>query len=255
MKIGAQMYTVRDFCKTAEDGVKSLEKLAAMGYKQVQYSGCDAIPPALMRETCDRLGMTIPFSHSPYNRIIGDTEALIEDHRVMGCDCIGLGFIGEAHRNTMACLERFYNEMREPIKKIREAGMTFAYHNHSFEFAKVEGKMIFDHLLEMFPPEEMSIVMDTYWIQHGGGDIYQWIDKCAGRLKYVHLKDMGMTLEMHQKMTPIGEGSLNFPTILKAFEEAGSVAAFVEQDNCNDEDPFDCMEHSLRYLQSIGYEA
>ena len=114
--------------------------------------------------------------------------------------------------------------------------------------------MIFDHLLDMFPPEEMSVVMDTYWIQHGGGDIYQWIDKCAGRLKYVHLKDMGMTLDMKQTMVPIGEGALNFPRILEAFEAAGAQAAFVEQDNCNGEDPFDCMERSLRYLQSIGHE-
>ncbi len=254
MKIGAQLFTVRDFCKDPEDGVKTLERIAAMGYKQVQYSGCDAIPPAVMRETCDRLGLTIPFSHSPYHRIINDTEALIEDHRLMGCDCIGLGWLGEGQRNTMESLENLCKELREPIKKIRDAGMTFAYHNHSFEFAKLEGKMIFDYLLDAFAPEEMSIVMDTYWVVHGGGDIYQWINKCAGRLKYVHFKDLGVSLDMKQHMMPVGEGSINFPDVIKAFEAAGTVAAFVEQDDCNGEDPFDCLERSLRNLKAMGCE-
>ena len=254
MRIGAQMYTLRDFCKTEEEGVKALERIAAMGYKLVQYSGCDAISPKVMRETCDRLGLEVPFSHSPWQLITGDTDALIEDHRIMGCDRIGLGYIGEDHR-TIEGMQRLREQLVEPIKKMKAAGMGFTYHNHSFEFAKVEGKMIFDHLLELFPPEDMGIVMDTYWVVHGGGDIYQWIDKCAGRLKYVHLKDMARSSDWKQTMAAVGDGSINFPAVLKALENAGCVAAFVEQDNCNGEDPFDCMERSLRYLESLGYKA
>ena len=91
MKIGAQMYTIREFCQTPEDTVKSLEKLAEIGYRYVQYSGCGPMDPKELKAACDRVGIEIIITHSPYDRIIDDTDALIEDHNMMGCDYIGLG--------------------------------------------------------------------------------------------------------------------------------------------------------------------
>lgn len=254
MKIGAQMFTIREFCKTPEGTIESLEKLAEIGYRYVQYSGCGPMDPQLLRETCDRLGIKIVITHSPYDRIVNDTENLIKEHDILGCDYIGLGMMPPYARGDRAGLEAFMKMIEEPAKKITAAGKRFGYHNHALEFRKMDGKLIFDRLLDGFAPDQFGVILDTYWVQRGGADIYQWIEKMNGRLYCVHLKDFGVDTDGKTAlMMPVGEGNLNFPAIIPAFEKAGAEYAFVEQDNCNGEDPFDCLKRSFDYLKSIGY--
>lgn len=254
MKIGAQMFTIRDFCKTPEDTIASLEKLAQIGYQYVQYSGCGPMDPQLLRDTCDRLGIKIIITHTPYDRIVNETEDVIKTHDILGCDYVGLGMMPPYARQTYDGLDAFLRVIEGPIKKINAAGKRFGYHNHALEFCKMNDKLIFDHMLERIPAELMGVILDTYWVQVGGADIYQWIDKMKGRLYCVHLKDQGVQEDgKSPKMMPVGEGNLNFPAILKAFEQAGAEYAFVEQDKCNGEDPFDCLERSFNYLKSLGY--
>ena len=254
MKIGAQMYTIREFCKTPEDIIVSLEKLSQIGYRYVQFSGCGPIDPKVLKENCDRLGLEVIITHSPYDRIINDTDNLIKDHDLMGCDYIGLGSMPKEAREDLAELEKFLESIEAPIQKIKASGKRFGYHNHAFEFDVMEDKMIFDRLLERFEPCDLGIILDTFWVQEGGADIYEWIEKMKGRLYCVHLKDQGARGEgKHSLMAPVGEGNLNFPEIIKAFEAAGAEYAFVEQDNCNGEDPFECLRRSFEYLKSLGY--
>lgn len=254
MKIGAQMFTIREFCQTPEGITKSLEKLAEIGYRYIQFSGCGPIDPQLLRDTCDRLGIELILTHSKYERIIDDTEKLIEEHDIYGSDYIGLGAMPKYAQVDKNGLDAFIKVIEEPIKKIKAAGKRFGYHNHAFEFRKMDGDLIFNHLLNHFPADEFGVILDTYWVQQGGADIYQWIDKMKGRLYCVHLKDQGVKEDgKSPMMMAIGEGNLNFPAIIKAFEEAGAEYAFVEQDNCNGEDPFECLRRSFEYLKSLGY--
>ena len=39
MNIGAQFFTIRDFCKTTEELAESLKRVADIGYKTIQLSG------------------------------------------------------------------------------------------------------------------------------------------------------------------------------------------------------------------------
>ncbi|MBQ7095433.1 MAG: sugar phosphate isomerase/epimerase [Clostridia bacterium] len=254
MKIGAQMFTIREFCKTPERIIESLEKLAEIGYRYIQFSGCGPIDPHLLRDTCDRLGMELILTHSKYERIIDDTDNLIKEHDIYGSDYIGLGAMPQYARVDQNGLDAFMKVLEEPIQKIRAAGKRFGYHNHAFEFRKMKDDLIFNHLLNRFSADELGVILDTYWVQQGGADIYQWIDKLKGRLYCVHLKDQGVKEDgKSPMMMPIGEGNLNFPAIIKAFEEAGAEYAFVEQDKCNGEDPFECLRRSFEYLKSLGY--
>ena len=104
MKIGAQMFTIREFCKTPEDTIASLEKLAKIGYRYVQFSGCGPIDPQVLRDACDRFGIKVIITHVPYERIVDDTENLIKDHDIMGCDYIGIGSMPPYARNDLAGL-------------------------------------------------------------------------------------------------------------------------------------------------------
>ncbi len=254
MKIGAQMYTIRGFCKTSEDIVKSLERLAKMGVDCIHFSGCGPIDPVLLRETCERLGIEIVLTHVPFDRLINETDQVIKEHKLMGCNCIGLGAVPKEMRNSPEDIEAFLDMIKEPITKIRAAGMRFNYHNHAYEFNRFNGKPIMEQILERYSAEEMGITLDTYWVHQSGADLYPWIEKMPGRLAYTHIKDQILEEDgKTAKMAPIGDGHMNFPGIMAALEKAGTEYVFIEQDYCYERDPFECLERSFAYLKSIGY--
>lgn len=148
MKIGAQLYTVRDFCQTEGDLACSLEKIAKMGYTTVQVSGIGKIDPLRLRELCDENGLSIVLTHNDPNRIINDTDRLIEEHNILGCDYIGLGAMPPKYQNFF-WVEHFARDFREPAKKIAAAGKLLMYHNHNFEFEKgPDGRRLIEILMD-----------------------------------------------------------------------------------------------------------
>ena len=122
------------------------------------------------------------------------------------------------------------------------------YHNHAAEFQKENGILILDRMANDFAPDEMGFTLDTYWIQVGGGDPAQWIEKFSGRVLCIHLKDYAYGA----KMAPIGEGNINFDRVFEKAESAGTKYMLVEQDECYDDDPFDCLKRSYQYLTAQG---
>lgn len=255
MILGAQIYTLRDFCQTEKDFNVSMERVAEMGYKTVQISGVGPIDPKTIRKICDSYDLEIVLTHASQDRIINEVEAVIEEHDILGCDYIGLGSMAGRYRDSR-WLERFQADFKEPAQKMADAGKLFMYHNHHFEFAEVNGKLIMEHLMEMFSPEEMGFTLDTYWLQAAGCDVVQWVNKLAGRIPCVHLKDMDIVFvgnDIKTVFAPVGEGNINFPAILEAMKAGGTKYLLVEQDSCL-ESPFTCLEKSYDYLNGLGYK-
>jgi sugar phosphate isomerase/epimerase len=251
MELGAQLFTLRNFIQCERDIAHSLQKVAEIGYKTVQVSGMGPIDPKRLREICDKLGLRIVLTHTPQDRILYETEKVIEEHRILGCQYIGLGAMSEKYRDPQ-WLDRFVYDFQEPARKIKEAGMLFMYHNHNFEFQKIGGKRIIETLMESFSKEEMGFTLDTYWVQAAGADVLEWIEKLWDRIPCVHLKDMDVR-GFQQVMAPVMEGNLNFKAILAKLEEKGATKyLLVEQDTC-EESPFVCLEKSYRNLAGLGY--
>ena len=88
-------------------------------------------------------------------------------------------------------------------------------------------------------------------MQYAGGDVCDVVDKLSGRLTAVHLKDL-IIVGNDQRMERVGYGNLNFPKIIKHLEKAGTKYLLVEQDNCYEMDPFECLKQSYEYLKSQG---
>ena len=99
-------------------------------------------------------------------------------------------------------------------------------------------------------PDEMGFTLDTFWVQAGGGDPAQWLEKLSGRVPCIHLKDYAYG----RKMAVIGEGNINFDRVFEKAESAGTEYMLVEQDDCNGEDPLDCLKRSYKYLHSLGFK-
>ncbi len=252
MIIGAQLFTLREYCKTLSDFSETLKKVADMGYTAVQISGVCPYEGNWLAEELEKNGLTAPLTHTPFGEIVEKTAQTIEKHRQFGCSRIGLGAAPGGMNGDN--FEGFLQKITPAVKEISAAGAKFYYHNHWQEFQRAEGGRFFmEKLCDAFPPEELGIVLDTYWVQFAGSDPAAWISALKGRVDCVHFKDMDVVDSVH-RMTPVGEGNLNWPRILSACEQAGTEYVFAEQDRCNGQDPFDCLKRSYEFMKALGLE-
>ena len=249
MEIGAQFYTIRDYCKNLDDFAESIKKVADIGYKYVQISGTCAFEPQWLKEQLDKNGLQCVLTHTPADKLLGETKQVVLDHDTLGCKYVGLGHFGFDETNENCTLEAFTNKYKPVVTTLKENGKYFMYHNHDGEFRKIGNKLILEHLKDLFTPDEMGFTLDTYWVQAGGGDPAQWIEKLSGRVPCIHLKDYAFG----GKMAVVGEGNLNFERIFQMAEKAGTKYMLVEQDNCYGENPFDCLKRSYENLKTFGF--
>ncbi len=258
MIAGAQLYTLRDFCKTTEDLENTLRRVAQIGYKAVQLSGVCEYDAVWMRDTLKKYGLVAPLTHTAYKKIIEETDKVIEDHITFGAGYVGLGSMPNFKKENCSLenYEKYCAEIAPAVEKIAEAGLKFMYHNHNMEFIKLpSGKALLEDMAERFDPEKYGFTLDTYWVQAGGGDPAQWLKKLAGRIDTIHFKDMIYNGEDNAvRMAPVGWGNINHIAARDAAQAGGTKYVFVEQDRCYDEDPFDCMKKSYDYLKEIGLE-
>ena len=250
MKLGAQFYSIRDNTTTPQDLKNSFKEMKNTGYEIAQMSAICQIDPYLLKSYSDEYGLPITCTHSPFDRIINDTDALIEEHKIYNCPTIGLGAMPQQYHGKG--IYDFIEIMREPLKKIRAAGLDLAYHNHAFEFEYVDGKLIFDIMIEELP--ELNFIIDTYWIKYAGYDYLEYIKRIgAGRIKNIHFKDM-----LHEPQGPIcpcGNGVIDFSDVVALCTELGIENALVEQDNAPESgNSFEQMKISYENLKHFFKE-
>ena len=247
MKLGAQFYSIRDNTQTPEDLYRAFKEIKSIGYEIVQMSAICDIDPKLLKSYSDEFALPITCTHSPYDRIINDTDALINEHKICGCQTIGLGYMPNEYHGDG--IYKFIDTLREPLRKIKAAGLDFAYHNHAFEFERVDGKLIYDILIDELP--ELSFIVDTYWIKYAGYDFIEYVKRLgADRIKNVHFKDM--KTDPKGEICPCGEGVIDFAPLIKLCDEMGIENALVEQDNAPDSgNSIGEMKKSYENLKSL----
>lgn len=248
MRIGAQLFTVRDLCKDLDSFADTLAKIAEIGYEYVQVSGTCAYEPQWLKEQLGKNGLKCVLTHIPADRLTSDPLAVAKDHDVFCCDRVGLGW-NAFNLDDGDTPEAFVEKYLPVAKGLKEGGKLFMYHNHDQEFKKWNGKLVLDHLAEAFPADLMGFTLDTFWITAGGGNPAQWVEKLSGRVPVIHLKDFSYG----RKMAVIGEGNINFDRVFEVAEKAGVEYMLVEQDDCNGENPLDCLARSYNYLKSKGF--
>lgn len=249
--IGAQLYTCRQYMQTIDDIAKTLKKIADIGYTAVQLSAIGPVDPKELAKVVSDLGLTVAATHEPWDKFQNNIDELIAEHKIWNCTHPAVGGLSENYRSADG-VKQFLDELAPVAEALAAEGMDFSYHNHSHELVRYGEKTWLEMLYEQGDPKQLKAEIDTYWIQHGGGDPVAWIKKCAGREPILHLKDMKITVDRKQLYAEIGQGNLNWPAILQAAEQGGVEYYLVEQDDCYDRDPIDSLEISYRYLKEMG---
>jgi len=247
--IGAQLYTLRDFTKTPADVRTTFAKVREMGYEAVQVSGLGPIDPEELRDIAQETDLKIVATHISYQQIAENPQQVIDEHKLWGCPHVAIGGMPGEYRSE----EGFHNFAREASQTVRpliDAGLTFSYHNHSFELERFDGTTGLDIIYDESDPAVFSAEIDTYWIQHGGGNPVTWLRKLKDRMHIVHFKDMAI-VEGKQVYAEVGEGNLEWPEIIQACRQAEVEWYLIVQDICQ-RDPFESLKMSLDNLRELG---
>ena len=251
-QLALQLYTLRNFTKTPDDIARTLARVKKIGYDAVQVSAIGKIDDAEMANLLKNEGLVCCATHAGLDRLRDQTDAVIAQHKAWNCEYVALG---HTNHRTLDGWRQFIADFNAIAAKFAGSGVKLGYHNHSNELISYDGQRPLQMMLDTYTAD-VWMEIDVYWITHGGGDPAAWVEKCAGRLPCVHLKDMDIVNDeagKHvQRMAEVGQGNLNFPRIIAACRAAGTKWFIVEQDDCYGRDPFECAATSLRNCQEMG---
>lgn len=254
-KIGIQLYTLRDYIQTPEDFDKTLTRLHSMGVRYVQISGIGDFSAETQKEILDRNHIEVCVTHKPLEKIIGETQKTIDDHKTIGCDSIGLGMPPDSYKLSAERTRKLIREIEKISPLLKENGMTFNYHNHAFEFFKLDdmNACSMDLLLSETDPDVFRFIPDLAWIHYAGQSPTEILRKMKGRVKVLHFKDYIFDNKNMRKFVSLGKGMINLSECYEAAFELGIPYIMYEQD-CDwvNGDPFKSTEESWEYLRKIS---
>ena len=243
--IGIQMYTLRSLTETPEGADKAVSMLKEIGYETIQLAGSIEVMKNCAA-AAKKYGMNVIGILTGTANMTERFDEVIEIAKDCGAQDIGISGSAKCEVDARALVE-LSNEI---AKKVRAEGFSFSYHNHSHEYIRTEcGKTVMDILLEGFDKELIDLMPDTYWLQHGGADVRDFIETHKERIKILHLKDMKRT-EEGVTFAEIGIGNLNMRGIVKTARACGIDTFIVEQDIC-DGDPIESAKISYKAVRSL----
>ena len=265
--IALQLYSVRD--DMAADFEGTLKKVKELGYEGVEFAGLYDHSAVEVKALCEQIGLVPLSAHVPFVDMMNDPSVL-DDYAAIGCKYVVIPYLTEESRPGN---EKFAEVIKGAAmlgEKANSLGMTLAYHNHDFEFTKIDGAYALDILYSEVPASLLQAELDTCWVRVGGEDPASYVRKYAGRVDVLHLKDYfgSKTENMYAligldedekkdtqgkfEFRPVGSGVQDFPGILAAAQESGVKWVVVEQDEPSmGLTPIECAEKSIRYLQTL----
>jgi sugar phosphate isomerase/epimerase len=265
-RIGLQLYTVRDAMKTDFEG--TIAKVAATGYKEVEFAGYFDHSPKDVRAILGKNGLTAPSAHVSYDLVEKKWPETLEAAKIVGHSYIICPWIDEKQRAEPGGWKRAADLFNRAGEVSQKAGIQFGYHNHSFEFDPADsfgGKLPYDFLLAEMDPAFVTMELDLCWISVAGKDPLAYFEKYPGRFPLVHVKDwvkdassssgyqgaMGQSVKYGGRMADVGQGSIDWKNLFAHAGEAGIKHYFVENDD--PKSAFDDIKISYTYLRDLKF--
>ncbi len=264
---GIQLYTIRN--QMQDNPEESLAKVAEIGYKLVEhatYSGTQKFygkSVAEIRGILKSNGLKMLSGHyalgdsKTKGTLLNGWEKAVEDAQKVGLKYMVCPFLLPPQRKTVNDYKKRAEEFNKAGEICKQAGIQFCYHNHNFEFEKIDNQLPFQILLNETDPDLVKIEMDIFWVSRAGYDPIVLFDQSPGRFTLWHVKDMKRTedrgtTDLSQggpAMTEVGNGIIDWPGIFARAQKAGMENFFVEQDITPD-NPFPSIRSSLTYLKN-----
>lgn len=222
--IGVQLYTLRE--ESAKDFGKTLEDVAKAGYDAVEFAGYYGFSALDLRKKLDSLELKSIATHTSFDEITQKTAEVIEINKTLGNKYVVCPW---ADMKSMENVEEIAGKLLEVQGEFEKNGLTLCYHNHDFEFKKIDGIVPMDEFIKL-TKGKIRLEVDTFWVEYAGLSAAEFLREHRDIISLVHLKD-GIKGNGEAKLSAIGEGELNIGEILDAVNEIGITSVIVENDN------------------------
>jgi len=268
LPVGIQLYSVRNEAEADFEG--TLAKIKEFGYDGVEFAGLYGKTPAEVKELCEKYGLCPISAHVPLTDMMRDPVGVLSQYKEIGCKYVAVPHIAPEIRPGTPNFEYTMQFIAVIGKCAKKLGLQLLYHNHDFEFVKVDGKYGLDLLYETVPADLLQTELDLCWVNVGGEEPAAYLRKYTGRAPVVHFKDFygEKSDDMYEligvenkapkrpsgfEFRPIGSGLQDVPALVSATHDAAAEWIIVEQDKPSmGLDPLECAKKSIEYLRSIG---
>jgi sugar phosphate isomerase/epimerase len=258
-RVGVQLYTVRTELEKDFEG--TIGRVAAIGFKEVEFAGYYKRTPQQIRDVLSRNGLTAPAAHVEYPSLGEKWPSVLEAARTMGHQFLVNPWIDESIRKQPDSWKRIAETFNKAGEISRQAGIQFAYHNHHFEFASAGGQLPYEVLLENCDPSLVKMEMDLCWIVAAGRDPLEYFKRYPGRFPLVHVKGLskapaaGANAPIDSVLPDIrdvGSGDMvDWKRIFARSGQAGIRHYFVEHDV--PKAPFESLKASYDYVRTLQF--
>ena len=248
-RIGIQLYAVRGEMRRNDDD--TLRRLAEIGFREVEFAGYFGRTPAETRAMLARHGLTAPSTHVAYDLIATGWDRALDDAAARGHQFVTVPWLPAEVRRSVESWQSVADTLNRAGTAARSRGLSFAYHNHDFEFTRVGGLVPFDLLLQRTDPSLVSFQMDVYWLVKGGADPLAYLRTHLSRFSMLHIKDSAGPPAHAQ--VDVGAGVIDFSAILRADADAARAIRHVFVEHDQPADAFAFAKASFDHLSRLSY--
>lgn len=255
--LSMELWTYRDALR--QDLVGTLAKIRRLGFTDVETNGYYGKTAAEFRQILDQVGLTCSSIVANYAVLANGFDSVVADAKTVGATQVVVSNFPRAGGElTVEDCRRAAADFNRWGAALKRHDIRFAYHPHGFEFVRTPNGFLFDEVLRLTEPANVSFQMDVFWIYHGGGDPAAYLNKHPTRFTTLHLKDLrkgepfGQPVGRAPKQNSValGTGQLDFPAILRAAAAAGVDRYYLE-----DESPYSDQQVpvSLAHLRTLQF--
>lgn len=276
LPVAIQVYGLSLLENTPENFRSVMQEVRNLGFDGVELAGLYGLDPAYVRDTLNEIGLVPVSAHVPFADMMDDLDKVIADYKTIGVQYLVMPYMAEEYRPGVSRegFEKFLPLLNQVGEKIHNAGMTFLYHNHDFEFVKLDdGRWGYDAMFEAIPHDNLMSELDTCWCDVATGEPVEFIKKYAGRLPVLHLKDYikkGHPKNMYKLIgidsdesaeddgsyfgyRPLGFGQMIWEPVLEEAVKSGTKWVVIEQDEHYDLNPLEAARRARDYLKILGW--
>lgn len=178
-------------------------------------------------------------------------QRAIDDASELGAQYLVCPYLQAEERKTIDQYKALAELLQKCGEMCQKSGMSFAYHNHEFEFQKLQGEIPYDYILKT-DPYFVKLELDIYWVRYAGLDPINLIRENQGRVPLWHVKDLALTDDGKQ-MTELGNGIIDWEQIFRYQAESGLRYYFIEQDSYFAENSVESLKTSIKHLKKMKF--
>jgi sugar phosphate isomerase/epimerase len=254
--LGVQLWSFRARAQT--DPIAMLDMVHDMGFTHVETAGLYNMPADSFVQAIEDAGLRVTSMHVGYDVLKNDIQSAIADAKAVGAEYVGLAWYPHEGDFTEATARQAIADFNAFGKTFSDAGLKFFYHNHGYEPLPYEDGTLLDLIIDETDPELVSFEMDVLWTWLPNVDPVALIQRHPGRFKLMHIKDMKPGIDRgslsgglpEEQKAVIGEGQVDWPTLLETAEEDGFEHYYLEEEST---DPVGNAPKSISYLKGLTY--